>query len=1500
MSLANGVPVVISTLSGGSESEVEGLLVLTEGGQLIVQHDENETAVPFCLPIVNLIQLKVEGDCTLSLIFKEKTQAVRVTTFGKKAKTLIQEQLQRHIDKQRYSPPNTNGTIDGKELPALASKVARGSIDLVSQPLNGVVGAEMPQSSSPVIVKRQLVIDTSPPKATVNSRSRTASVVDEPILVKDDRSAIQRLSLEEVSLRENSGVATEAWESDDEGDAWAGARVAWEQGDWQEEAVLSNAAETERVLDCPSPRTMSESIRRRCVVIEGLLQVQPATSPKAAHHIPQEKLAKALSKLGRASPFSDGGINLVVPSTDHAALVVALEQLQSGLELSRLAAANEGESEVRSGLAPLEACLRRLHTEILKLAQVSVSDSGFALHVPRFAAVLRGFAGAWGALAAPQGVFFGTNQAKRQPLSLMEVEAAMTLAKEAARVSRLAATYCNATSLLVTLSHDGVMRGARTLGGIQALLSGVQLPPSALTEQSTQQINVETAVNDSDALAEQLQARFDFYSGTPRRSLDKMAHDPLDLKRVHNLLVPLLARRENECVTQEQIASHMSRAAAALLTPPSPIYSLPRGAPVISQATNLRRPALTDFIAARLLSRPLDAPWSPPLVLAGPRGVGKTHLATEVISREDVKAHFAGGVVWLSVGNLLSSEKATAATESPQHHRGAAQSLPRSLLLEHLCCQLLPIGTALPWAARIPSEREAEDWLLGRLASSAATCLAHLLVLDDVEERSFLSSLRGLGFHILVIASATGDLVSASSSPGLEIVCVDRLSVASSIELVARCAGVAAGGLTLDIAGAATRGCRGLPMALSLMGALLCGKGDDSEAWITMGSVLEETANAAAVDTSLSQTNNKEVAVDAAILKRLMSMCIAPLPEPWQRHYLSLAVLPLRVPASGHMMRALWGARDAALFAAITESLSFAGLMHPVAGAAHGSDGAEPLYKAHAWQSEYVRTALRGADDFLEGVGARQTLFLGRLKVLRAAHAAPPWGVAIHSAMIDAETQSPFCRLGLIACWKEVESLFGFSAFEAYSDSMDALRNLPAHHNQHAVAALLVADFIFSYSSCCPSISSVSGSAPQSPGGVSIGSPSSAGGNGNPHNPTAAVEAALALYRESSRLLAPRPSTLGRQSFTGDSRPSTPKTSSPTASTPSPSPVAPASPPVSPRRKQVLLTYQAAALWGMGRCLRLLGKPEEGVRRYRKGVSVLQSAAGRIHVLSLPCAIELAELAGSLGAETEYRAWDDALVLAEGSCRMESCLCWQRMAACCPQVEGEDSGTGDELTQRAGLLVKEWEAKELCLGDRHPKVASSMSAVALDFCAQASDISIRKGTRIALDAVDLCESTVGEWSLETASALEALSIACQRGGRHDDAIRSSQRCLAIRKVCLGTENREVARTIKLLAGSHASRSGGSVDVEAVQTLLTDALAIQRVCLGRDSEIADTLHALGVHLLLHPPKSKDASLSLLLLEESLSIRVELLGVSHPLSLSTLEVLYAARKKFVRSP
>lgn len=76
----------------------------------------------------------------------------------------------------------------------------------------------------------------------------------------------------------------------------------------------------------------------------------------------------------------------------------------------------------------------------------------------------------------------------------------------------------------------------------------------------------------------------------------------------------------------------------------------------------------------------------------------------------------------------------------------------------------------------------------------------------------------------------------------------------------------------------------------------------------------------------------------------------------------------------------------------------------------------------------------------MEHAAARMSLYLGRLKVLKSGLGRKAGGKYLAMG-----------RCGLVSCWAEVEKRFGFTALEAYTDSIRAYR----YHVPSAICSVL-------------------------------------------------------------------------------------------------------------------------------------------------------------------------------------------------------------------------------------------------------------------------------------------------------------------------------------------------------------------------------------------------------------------------------------------------------------
>ncbi|CAM9515727.1 unnamed protein product, partial [Sphacelaria rigidula] len=153
-------------------------------------------------------------------------------------------------------------------------------------------------------------------------------------------------------------------------------------------------------------------------------------------------------------------------------------------------------------------------------------------------------------------------------------------------------------------------------------------------------------------------------------------------------------------------------------------------------------------------------------------------------------------------------------------------------------------------------------------------------------------------------------------------------------------------------------------------------------------------------------------------------VCVHKLPDHIRNRYMHLAILPRHVPAPEQMLESLWDTESDEVFDEVLEKLRAQSLLQPVT--IMGDQGRS----GHVTSSTQMDFILDSSTaETVEHAAARMSLYLGRLKVLKSGLGRKAGGKYLAMG-----------RCGLVCCWAEVEKRFGFTALEAYADSIRAYR----------------------------------------------------------------------------------------------------------------------------------------------------------------------------------------------------------------------------------------------------------------------------------------------------------------------------------------------------------------------------------------------------------------------------------------------------------------------------
>jgi tetratricopeptide (TPR) repeat protein len=1341
--------------------------------------------------------------------------------------------------------------------------------------------------------------------------------------------------------------------------------------------------------------------------------------------------AAGVAKVAAVNAKQAAADHVVLATTDYdrSTLTAGLEQFIAVVNTTSAAG-------VRAGLAPLTVCMRRLHSAVAALLQPPTRS--YIPHARRFAQVLRLFLHAWQALAtAATSLCEGPTQHLQQ-ISSSEAETALQLSAHALRVTHLADSLCSAVALLAVLNRGALAQQSTAVLVAAAAVCRAAAPPlvspttarrhvplppplpryNLSTESSKLQrapldaVDEFTAIQISDEMAEAMQNRFSkCISALPHCSLQyaAAATDAQTVSTLAALISPCLAQPVQAAEMLELVrkACPLAYATAARSSSSSSSSSsadtLPRGCPVVAaHITVAVRPEMVEQLVLKLLTRKCSKRWVQPIVVTGPQSAGKTLLAATAVCRADVRARFKGAVFWLTLGPMQPHTAYTAPTQQTVHssaiHSATQQQqlhvplhthLPARyrLLLEHLACQLcMYIGgsCSVPWGAQLPSETELTDWLTAELAVlQSVHCTECLLVADDVYERATLDNLTRLGFHVLAIANAAGELsntantvASTTSAAGgavgtaaagaltsdCDVILVDRLDSVQAFELLTQTAGVSGGHKVLlqhsSVTASILSHCRGLPLALNTIGAVLHGHATDAAAWSSTATKLQEAAVTTTSSTIVSDAATT-VSADAVALQSATLVCIGSLSSELQQLYVSMAILPQYVPASEKMLRSLWSNVDHATFTAVTEALLFRSLLRKVHTSTASSSSsrsrsesptaAAVLYTVHAAQMECIRTQCGASlqlQEQLEVAAGGYTYFLGQLKVLKAAHAAPPWGPASTTAVAVADAHVPFGRLGLSSCWCVLQALFDITAIEAYSDSLGAAG---AQLKDNATATSIARGTGNGSSSSSSVDASLASQQLRVADYLMCCTP-------RQHSPStrdtadfdtcsvtaASVQTALHLYSACAKQF----DTLALPTGHSCNNSSVDSSVASGAQYSSPSPRT--------RSAHTNLRHQIAARKGIGRCLCAVGRGAEGVQQYSKGMlleqalydsiqrqqqqqrqqlsgstnqfSIQQQQQQLYHPQLLYSAVEHCRLcsSSSVSGSASKQAWQDLIeilqVSASAQYSLATAVCLRALASY-DIASTHSTAFKQQQQHEQKLLLHAVKLEESWYGANHPALATALltAAVQIQPCSA-------KSVQLCKRAVRVYERTLGACCSEVAVALQALSDMLVKLKRYADACEALQRALSIVKLLPQRSNNSSTSSSTSTSSSSSGSSGSSGNVSAVlmqrlaavhvlqgsagdiaiaEQLLRRALALQlesiagqrtlaaAVVAGGSVHVLQAQRLLAQHLLAHCAEDTMVEITTLL-EEALALSVSTFGAEHSDTLAVLQSLVAVKQ------
>jgi WD40 repeat protein len=251
--------------------------------------------------------------------------------------------------------------------------------------------------------------------------------------------------------------------------------------------------------------------------------------------------------------------------------------------------------------------------------------------------------------------------------------------------------------------------------------------------------------------------------------------------------------------------------------------------------------------------------------LKGMGGIGKTVLAQALAQDEAVRDAFPDGIAWCTVGK-----------ESTSDFVDRMREVRRALGDE-------------------PGDKETQLECVNRYRTEMAQKAA-LIIVDDVWRTEDIEPFVAESPRSrLLFTTRDGSIAGAL---GADEQCLDVLAGEKARELLARWAGVEAGALP-DVADEVIRECGGLPLALSMVGAMVRGK--PGVYWGTVLGLLRR----ADLDKFAAP-----VGFAHKTLMRAIQVSVEALDERARERYLALAVMLEDMPVHPAIQRALWGADE--------------------------------------------------------------------------------------------------------------------------------------------------------------------------------------------------------------------------------------------------------------------------------------------------------------------------------------------------------------------------------------------------------------------------------------------------------------------------------------------------------------------------------------------------------------------------------------------------------------
>ncbi len=537
----------------------------------------------------------------------------------------------------------------------------------------------------------------------------------------------------------------------------------------------------------------------------------------------------------------------------------------------------------------------------------------------------------------------------------------------------------------------------------------------------------EKDVYDLENDATELQRRFSMLRGNP-------AEIEAGIRKLVQLNKSI---KPGDVVLRAVQASGGNLAAAFQL---SDLPEITEGAPEILECWSLSVLSPTiNRISNALVAQTL--PWTSPIIVQGPSGVGKSISVAAAIQRHDVSTRFAGGVFWVTMKGETDVDVDWAledlALKITKHRVGLCD--PRAIT---------DAGT--PWVPSLPTTSRVLTQLSMEASRLSAAGYEALVVLDGVHDTQVLEALRPLGFHILAIMAVLPDRHILPDT--FDVLQIEALKIDEALLFISTVAATKQSKLSLSAKSVASL-CRGLPVALYMM-AKCAGKFKpaDEDVWSTLEKEMQQDLKA---DNSQTLCDP-----DRAVIRAATMCCLRRVSSDTVRNqYLSLSILPDSYPATGLMLCAIWGNCSVSTCSATCSELISLGMLHPVATTLNARGGSRSwrnsLHSLYPVQAELIREESKKYLDLLAKAAACQTFFLAEARVLQEAQDIPMSHNYIYGG-----------RRGLHMCWKEVEQGFSFNPAEAHAQMMDETNvvnkeGTPNRGSAQATFMITLGDFYF-------------------------------------------------------------------------------------------------------------------------------------------------------------------------------------------------------------------------------------------------------------------------------------------------------------------------------------------------------------------------------------------------------------------------------------------------------